>query len=233
MADFLDEKRKEIQARMKVLKPEIDQIKEKYADDQVKQQSETMKLYQSMGVSPLSGCVPMLLTIPILFAMFQFFPNAIELRQQPFLWAKDLSTYDVFIKLPFYVKWYGDHVSMFTLLMTLSTLLMTWQSNQMNTAMQGPMKMYSYLMPIIFMFVLNSFSAGLTWYYFMSNIVTFAQQAITRRFVDDSKIRQQLEANKVKNKDKKPSGFQARLAEAMKATQERESDARKEGKKKK
>ncbi|ALD20372.1 membrane protein insertase YidC [Hymenobacter sp. DG25A] len=221
------------QARMKVLKPEIDQIKEKYADDQVKQQSETMKLYQSMGVSPLSGCVPMLLTIPILFAMFQFFPNAIELRQQPFLWAKDLSTYDVFIKLPFYVKWYGDHVSMFTLLMTLSTLLMTWQSNQMNTAMQGPMKMYSYLMPLIFMFVLNSFSAGLTWYYFMSNIVTFAQQAITRRFVDDSKIRQQLEANKVKNKDKKPSGFQARLAEAMKATQERESDARKEGKKKK
>ncbi|MBC6990400.1 membrane protein insertase YidC [Hymenobacter sp. BT491] len=217
------------QARMKVLKPELDQIKEKYGDDQTKVQSETMKLYSSMGVSPLSGCVPTLLTIPILFAMYQFFPNAIELRQEHFLWAKDLSTYDVFIKLPFYVKWYGDHVSLFTLLMTASTLLMTWQSNQLNTAMQGPMKFYSYLMPIIFLFVLNSFAAGLTWYYFVSNIVTLAQQALTRRFVDDTKIRAQLEANKEKNKDKKPGGFQARLAEAMKTAQEREAEAKKQG----
>ncbi|MBC6612173.1 membrane protein insertase YidC [Hymenobacter sp. BT507] len=222
----------ESQARMKVLKPEIDEIKEKYPDDQVKQQQETMKLYQTFGVSPLSGCVPTLLTIPILFAMFQFFPNAIELRQQSFLWAKDLSSYDVFIKLPFYVKWYGDHVSLFTLLMTASTLLMTWQSQQMNTAMQGPMKFYSYLMPLVFMFVLNSFAAGLTWYYFVSNMVTFAQQAITRSFVDDTKIRAKLEANQVKNKDKKPSGFQARLAEAMKATQEREAAAKRQAGKK-
>ncbi|UOR05938.1 membrane protein insertase YidC [Hymenobacter aerilatus] len=222
----------ESQARMKVLKPEIDEIKEKYPDDQMKQQQETMKLYQTFGVSPLSGCVPTLLTIPILFAMFQFFPNAIELRQQSFLWAKDLSSYDVFIKLPFYVKWYGDHVSLFTLLMTASTLLMTWQSQQMNTAMQGPMKFYSYLMPLIFMFVLNSFAAGLTWYYFVSNMVTFAQQAITRSFVDDTKIRAKLEANQVKNKDKKPSGFQARLAEAMKATQEREAAAKRQAGKK-
>jgi len=222
----------ESQARMKVLKPEIDEIKAKYPDDQVKQQQETMKLYQTFGASPLSGCVPTLLTIPILFAMFQFFPNAIELRQQSFLWAKDLSSYDVFIKLPFYVKWYGDHVSLFTLLMTASTLLMTWQSQQMNTAMQGPMKFYSYLMPLIFMFVLNSFAAGLTWYYFVSNIITFAQQAITRSFVDDTKIRAKLEANQVKNKDKKPSGFQARLAEAMKATQEREAASKRQGGKK-
>ncbi|MBD2770327.1 membrane protein insertase YidC [Hymenobacter sp. BT664] len=217
----------ESQARMKVLKPEIDQLKEKYGDDQTKLQQETMKLYQTFGVSPLSGCVPTLLTLPILFAMFQFFPNAIELRQQSFLWAKDLSSYDVFIKLPFYVKWYGDHVSMFTLMMTASTLLMTWQSNQTNTAMQGPMKTYSYLMPIIFLFVLNSFAAGLTWYYFVSNVVTFAQQAITKSFVDDTKIRAQLEANKIKNKDKKPGGLQGRIAEAMKAAQEREAQARK------
>ena len=149
--------------------------------------------------------------------MFQFFPNAIELRQQSFLWAKDLSSYDVFLKLPFFVKWYGDHVSMFTLLMTASTLLMTWQSNQTNTAMQGPMKTYSYLMPIIFLFVLNSFAAGLTWYYFVSNVITFAQQAITKTFVDDTKIRAQLDANKIKNKDKKPGGIQGRIAEAMKA----------------
>ncbi|MDO7876990.1 membrane protein insertase YidC [Hymenobacter sp. ASUV-10] len=217
----------ESQARMKVLKPELDQLKEKHGDDQVKVQQETMKLYQEFGVSPLSGCVPTLLTIPILFAMFQFFPNAIELRQQSFLWAKDLSSYDVFIKLPFYVKWYGDHVSLFTLLMTASTLVMTWQSNQMNTAMQGPMKFYSYLMPIIFLFVLNSFASGLTWYYFVSNVITFAQQALTRSFVDETKIRAQLEANKVKNKDKKPGGFQARIAEAMKAAQEKEAQAKK------
>ena len=222
----------ESQARMKVLKPEIDQLKEKYGDDQTKVQQETMKLYQEFGVSPLSGCVPTLLTMPILFAMFQFFPNAIELRQQSFLWAKDLSSYDVFIKLPFYVKWYGDHVSMFTLLMTASTLLMTWQSNQTNTAMQGPMKTYSYLMPIIFLFVLNSFAAGLTWYYFVSNVITFAQQAITKTFVDDTKIRAQLDANKIKNKDKKPSGLQGRIAEAMKAAQEREAQAKAQAKKK-
>ncbi|MFD1468947.1 membrane protein insertase YidC [Hymenobacter caeli] len=220
----------ESQARMKVLKPEIDAIKEKIGDDPTKVQQETMKLYSAFGVSPLSGCVPTLLTLPILFAMFQFFPNAIELRQEHFLWAKDLSSYDVFAKLPFFVKWYGDHVSMFTLLMTASTLLMTWQSNQVNTAMQGPMKFYSYLMPIIFLFVLNSFAAGLTWYYFVSNIITFAQQAITKSFVDDTKIRAQLEANKVKNKDKKPTGFQARIAEAMKASQEREAQAKRPGK---
>ena len=220
----------ESQARMKVLKPEIDAIKEKIGDDPTKVQQETMKLYSTFGVSPLSGCVPTVLTLPILFAMFQFFPNAIELRQEHFLWAKDLSSYDVFARLPFFVKWYGDHVSMFTLLMTASTLLMTWQSNQVNTAMQGPMKFYSYLMPIIFLFVLNSFAAGLTWYYFVSNIITFAQQAITKSFVDDTKIRAQLEINKVKNKDKKPTGIQARIAEAMKASQEREAQAKKPGK---
>ena len=216
----------ESQARMKVLKPEIDALKAKYGDDATKVQQETMKLYQEFGVSQLSGCVPQLLTIPILFAMFQFFPNAIELRQQSFLWAKDLSSYDVFVKLPFYVKWYGDHVSMFTLMMTASTLLMTWQSNQTNTAMQGPMKTYSYLMPIIFLFVLNSFAAGLTWYYFVSNVITFAQMAATKAFVDDTKIRAQLDANKIKNKDKKPSGIQGRIAEAMKAAQEREAQAK-------
>ncbi|GAA3977967.1 membrane protein insertase YidC [Hymenobacter antarcticus] len=216
----------ESQARMKVLKPEIDELKAKHGDDSTKVQQETMKLYSTFGVSPLSGCVPTLLTLPILFAMFQFFPNAIELRQQSFLWAKDLSSYDVFVKLPFYVKWYGDHVSMFTLMMTASTLLMTWQSNQTNTAMQGPMKTYSYLMPIIFLFVLNSFAAGLTWYYFVSNVITFAQQALTKAFVDDTKIRAQLDANKIKNKDKKPGGIQNRIAEAMKAAQEREAQAK-------
>ncbi|WP_151087237.1 membrane protein insertase YidC [Hymenobacter baengnokdamensis] len=218
----------ESQARMKVLKPELDEIKAKHPDDQVKTQQETMKLYNQFGVSPLSGCVPTLLTLPILFAMFQFFPNAIELRQQPFLWAHDLSTYDNLIKLPFTLPYLGNHISIFTVLMTISTLFMTYQSNQMNTAaMQGPMKFYSYLMPLVFFFVLNSFAAGLTWYYLVSNLVTLGQQALTRSFVNDDKIRAQLEANKVKNKDKKPGGFQARLAEAMKTAQEREAQAKK------
>ncbi|MGI4820932.1 MAG: membrane protein insertase YidC [Janthinobacterium lividum] len=218
----------ESQARMKVLKPELDEIKAKHGDDQVKTQQETMKLYTQFGVSPLSGCVPTLLTLPILFAMFQFFPNAIELRQQPFLWAHDLSTYDNPILLPFTLPYLGSHISLFTVLMTISTLFMTYQSNQMNTAaMQGPMKFYSYLMPLIFFFVLNSFASGLTWYYLVSNLVTLGQQALTRSFVNDTKIRAQLEANKVKNKDKKPGGFQARLAEAMKTAQERDAQAKK------
>ncbi|UYZ63385.1 membrane protein insertase YidC [Hymenobacter weizhouensis] len=220
----------ESQARMKVLKPEIDAIKEKHPDDAMKQQQETMKLYQTMGVSPLSGCIPTLLTIPILLALFQFFPNAIELRQESFLWAKDLSTYDDPIKLPFALPFLGNHISLFTVLMTISTLFMTYQSNSMNpTAMQGPMKFYSYLMPVVFLFVLNDFAAGLTWYYLVSNLVTLAQQAITRRFVDDTKVRAKLEANKIKNKDKKPTGFAARLQDAMKAAQEREAQQRQGG----
>jgi YidC/Oxa1 family membrane protein insertase len=181
-------------------------------------------------VSPLSGCIPTLLTIPILFAMFQFFPNAIELRQQSFLWAHDLSTYDSPIRLPFELPFLGSHISLFTLLMTLSTLAMTYQSNQNNpAAMQGPMKFYSYLMPVVFFFVLNSFAAGLTWYYLVSNLVTMAQQAITRRFVDDTKVRAKLEANKEKNKDKKPTGFAARLQDAMKAAQEKEAQSKQAG----
>jgi YidC/Oxa1 family membrane protein insertase len=211
---------------MKVLKPEIDAIKEKNEGDMQKSQQETMKLYSSMGVNPLSGCVPMLLQIPILFALLNFFPNSIELRQEPFLWAHDLSTYDVFAKLPFTIPFYGNHVSMFTLLMTISTILYTWQNNQVNT-MQGPMKFYSYLMPVMIMFVVNSFSAGLSFYYFVANIVTFGQQAIIRYFVDDKKIRAKLEENQAKNKDKKPGGFQKRLQDAMKAASEREGQQKK------
>ncbi|ALJ00358.1 membrane protein insertase YidC [Rufibacter tibetensis] len=214
-------------AKMKVLKPEIDVIKEKNDGDMQKTQAETMALYSKMGVNPMSGCIPMLLQMPILFAMFNFFPNSIELRQEPFLWAHDLSTYDVFARLPFTIPFYGDHVSMFTLLMTASTILYTWSNNQVSTV-QGPMKFYSYLMPVIFMFVLNSFPAGLSFYYFVSNIVTFGQQALIRRFVDDEKIRKNLEEYQEKNKGKEPKGgFQKRLQEAMKAAAEQESKRKK------
>ncbi|MBJ6118382.1 membrane protein insertase YidC [Pontibacter sp. BT310] len=222
-------------AKMKVLKPEIDAIKERNDGDMQKTQMETMKLYNEMGVNPLSGCIPMLLQMPILFAMFNFFPNSIELRQEPFLWAADLSTYDVFAKLPFTIPFYGDHVSMFTLLMTASTILYTWSNNQMNAQMQGAMKFYSYLMPVIFMFVLNSFPAGLSFYYFVSNMVTFGQQAIIRKFVDEGKVRAKLEDNKEKRKDKKKTAgpsFTERMQEAMRAASEKEQQKKNKGAKK-
>ncbi|ELR68674.1 Inner membrane protein translocase component YidC, long form [Fulvivirga imtechensis AK7] len=205
-------------AKMKVLKPELDEIKEKHSEDLTKAQQEQMKLYQKVGVSPLSGCIPMLLQMPILFAMFYFFPQSIELRGESFLWAEDLSTYDSILNLPFTIPFYGDHVSLFVLLMTLSTILYTWSNQQVSTV-QGPMKTFSYLMPVIFMFVLNSYPAALSFYYFVSNLVTFGQQALIRRFVDEEKIRVILEENKKKNVNKKKSKFQQRLEEAMKASQ--------------
>ena len=206
-------------AKMKALKPELDALKEKVGGDQQKMQQEQMKLYREMGVNPISGCIPMVLQMPILFAMFFFFPNSIELRGESFLWATDLSTYDVLFNLPFTIPFYGSHVSGFTLLMTLSTLLYTWSNNQVSTV-QGPMKSIGYVMPIIFMFVLNSYSSGLSFYYFVSNIITFGQQAIIRRFVDEEKIREKLHENKKKNVGKGKSKFQQRLEDAMKASQE-------------
>lgn len=211
-------------AKTKALKPELDELKAKYGDDMQKMQSEQMKLYQQVGVNPLSGCIPMLLQMPILFAMFQFIPHAIELRHQSFLWATDLSTYDSVLSwnfdIPLISSFYGNHVSLFTLLMTISTILYTWINSQSTAQMQGPMKSMQYFMPVIFMFVLNKFPAGLTFYYFVSNLVSFGQIAVIRRFVDDTKIRAILEENKRKNVNKKKSKFQARLEDAMKASEE-------------
>jgi YidC/Oxa1 family membrane protein insertase len=203
-------------AKMRVIKPEIDELKEKYGDDATKMQQEQMKLFSQLGVSPISGCLPLLLQMPFLFAMFFFFPNAIELRQESFLWAQDLSTYDEFIKLPFTIPFYGAHVSLFTLLMTVSQIVYTHFNNQLTTA-TGPMKNLGYIMPVMFMFVLNSYPAGLSFYYFVSNVFTFGQQALIKLFVDDATIRQKVEENKVKNVNKKKSKFQQRLEDAMKA----------------
>ena len=206
-------------AKMKVMKPELDELKEKIGDDQQKFQQEQMKLYQQVGVNPLSGCIPMLLQMPILFAMFYFFPSSIELRQEAFLWADDLSTYDSIMTLPFTIPFYGDHVSLFVLLMTASTILYTWSNNQMTTV-QGPMKTMGYMMPVIFMFVLNSFPAALSFYYFVANIITFGQQALIRMTVDEDKIKAVLDENRIKNKGKKKSKFQERLDKAMKSSEE-------------
>jgi YidC/Oxa1 family membrane protein insertase len=205
-------------AKMRVIKPEIDELKEKYGDDPTKMQQEQMKLFSQLGVSPLSGCLPLVLQMPFLFAMFFFFPNAIELRQESFWWAEDLSTYDEFIKLPFTIPFYGAHVSLFTLLMTISQVLYAHFNNQLTTA-TGPMKNLGYVMPVMFMFVLNSYPAGLSFYYFVSNIFTFGQQALIKLFVDDATIRQKVEENKLKNVDKKKSKFQQRLEDAMKAAE--------------
>ncbi|WP_296701451.1 membrane protein insertase YidC [Algoriphagus sp.] len=203
-------------AKMRVIKPEIDELKEKYGDDATKMQQEQMKLFGQLGVSPISGCLPMVLQMPFLFAMFFFFPNAIQLRQESFLWASDLSTYDTFFNLPFTIPFYGSHVSLFTLLMTVSQIVYTHFNNQLTTA-QGPMKNLGYIMPVMFMFILNSYPAGLSFYYFVSNMVTFGQQAVIKLFVDDTKIRAKVEESKAKNVNKKKSKFQQKLEDAMKA----------------
>ncbi len=213
-------------AKMRVMKPELDEIKEKHGGDMQKAQQEQMALYQKVGINPLSGCIPMLLQMPILFAMFYFFPNSIELRQKSFLWADDLSTYDSILDLPFMIPFYGDHVSLFTLLMTLSTILYTWSNSQVTT-IQGPMKTLQYIMPVMFLFFLNSYSSGLTFYYFVSNIVSFGQIAMFRKFIDEDKIKNALEENKKKNANKKKSKFQQRLEEAMKANENAKKKSKK------
>lgn len=210
-------------AKMKLLKPELDLIKEKNGENMAQNQQDQMKLYQQAGVNPFSGCIPLLLQMPILIAMFYFFPVSIELRQQPFLWAEDLSTYDSIVNLPFAIPFYGSHVSLFVLLMTASTLIYQWQNNQLSSV-TGPMKSMSYMMPVIFMFMLNSFSAGLSFYYFVSNLVTFAQQAIIKRFVDEDKIKAVMEDHKKKmlagGGTGKKSSFMSKLEQAMKASEE-------------
>jgi YidC/Oxa1 family membrane protein insertase len=210
-------------AKMRLLKPELDLIKEKYGDNMAQIQQEQMKLYQQAGVNPFSGCIPVLLQMPILIAMFYFFPVSMELRQQPFLWAEDLSTYDSIVNLPFTIPFYGAHVSLFTILMTISTLIYTWQNNQISSV-TGPMKQVSMIMPVVFMFIMNTFSAGLSFYYFVSNLVTFAQQAIIKRFVDEDKIKRVMDEHKKKliasGGTGKKSKFMAKLEDAMKASEE-------------
>ncbi|MDX1903643.1 MAG: membrane protein insertase YidC [Thermonemataceae bacterium] len=218
-------------AKMKVLKPEIDEIKVRTGGDMQKMQQEQMELFRQVGINPLASMVPMLLQMPILIAMFQYFPNAIELRQESLFWADDLSTYDSILNLPFNIPFYGSHVSLFTILMTASTIVYTWFSNQNSTA-EASMKVVGYVMPLVFMFMLNSYPAGLSYYYFISNISSILQQIGIKRFVNEEKIKAILEKNKVKNKDKKKSGFQQRLEEALKAQQEKLETKQKELQKK-
>jgi len=216
-------------AKMRVLAPEIEAIKARVGDDMAKQQSEQMKLYQEVGVSPLSGCIPVVATMPILFSLFMLFPNLIELRQKSFLWANDLSTYDAFITFPA-IPFIGSHLSLFTVLMTASSIAFAYFNNQTTPTQPGPvnMKALSYVFPLMFMFVLNSYPAGLTFYYFVSNIVTIGQQQLIRRFVDETKIRAVLDENRKKIASgvvKKTGGFQAMLQKQLAAAEEARKQA--------
>jgi YidC/Oxa1 family membrane protein insertase len=202
------------QAKMRVLKPEIDELNAKYADEPVKKQQEQMAFYRRAGVNPLGGCIPGLLQLPILIAMFNFFPSSIELRQEHFLWAKDLSTYDSILDLPFNIPFYGSHVSLFTLLMTASTLLFTKLNAQMTSAANPQMKWMMYLMPIFFLGIFNSYSAGLSYYYFLSNMFGLGQQYLFLYFVDEEKIHRKLQENKKRPQTK--SNFQKRLEKMAK-----------------
>jgi YidC/Oxa1 family membrane protein insertase len=211
---------------MKVLKPEIDKITEKNkGKDQMKTQQETMALYRKAGVNPMGGCLPMLFQFPILIAMFRFFPASIELRQESFLWADDLSSYDSIMSLPWDIPFYGDHVSLFTLLMTVSTLLYTRMNSSMATGQMAQMKWMMYLMPIMFLGFFNNYAAGLSYYYFLANMFTFTQQYFMKRFIDEDAILAQLEANK-KKPAKPKSKFQKKL-EDMQKKQEQQLKKRK------
>lgn len=203
-------------AKMQVLKPMVEEIGKKFPkqEDAMKKQQATMDLYKRAGINPMGGCLPMLLQMPILFAMFRFFPVSIELRQEAFLWATDLSTYDSILNLPFKIPIYGDHVSLFTLLMTASTLLTMKMTSQSPGQDQPGMKMMMYMMPVMFMFMLNNFSAGLTYYYFLANILTYLQNIISKRFIDEKKVLATLEENR--KKPLKKSKWQQRLEEAAK-----------------
>jgi YidC/Oxa1 family membrane protein insertase len=204
------------QAKMRVLKPEIDEINKKIPKDKaMERQQATMSLYKKAGVNPMGGCLPMLLQFPILIAMFFFYPNSIELRQESFLWAHDLSTYDSIMNLPFEIPFYGDHVSLFCLLMTATTIIST-KLNQQATSSQGMpgMKTMMYIMPVMFLFILNNYSSGLSYYYFLANVITIGQTYIIRSTIDESKIRAQLQVNK--KKPVKKSKFQKRLEEVAK-----------------
>lgn len=202
-------------AKMRVLKPQIDEITKKYpADKAMEKQQATAALYKKAGVNPLGGCLPMLLQFPILIAMFRFFPSSIELRQEAFLWADDLSTYDSILSLPFSIPFYGDHVSLFTLLMTLTTILSTKLTPTTTDSSMPGMKSMMYLMPVMFMFMFNSFPAALTYYYLLTNIITIGQNEIMRRMIDEKALLQQMNSQKAKPVQK--SKFQQRLEKMAK-----------------
>ena len=208
-------------AKMRLIKPQVDELNKKYPkkEDAMKKQQATMELYKKAGINPMGGCIPMLIQLPILIAMFRFFPASIELREQPFLWADDLSSYDSIVNLPFSIPFYGDHVSLFALLMAVSLFGYSYFNYQQTASSQPQMAgmkfMMVYMMPIMMLFWFNSYSSGLCYYYLLSNIFTIGQTLVIRRMVDDNKIHAIMQANAAKKSKGKKSKFQQRYEELM------------------
>lgn len=228
------------QSKMAALKPRLEDLKKKHGDDQQAMSVETMKLYSEYGVNPLGGCLPIFLQMPIWFALYRFFPASIEFRQQSFLWATDLSSYDSIFNLPFHLPFgAGAHISLFTLIWVATTLWYTWYSmkqmdasSMQNNDQMKVMKYMQYTMPVFFMFFFNNFASGLTLYLCFSNILNIGQTLVTKEFlIDKEKIKAQLELNK--SKPKKQSGFRARLDAAMKEQQRQQEEKNKQAAKKK
>lgn len=211
-------------AKMRVLKPQIDEINKKYPkkEDAMKKQQAVMALYKKVGVSPMGGCLPVLIQFPILIAMFRFFPASFELRQQSFLWAEDLSSYDSILHLPFTIPWFGDHISLFALLMAISMVITSKMSNDQmadtNAQMPGMKFMMTWLMPVMMMFWFNNYSAALSYYYLLTNLISMLQTVLMRRFVDDEALLAKLHENAKKPVTK--SKWQMRMEEMTKRQQE-------------
>lgn len=209
-------------AKMKALTPELNAIREKYPDDQMKQQQETMKVYNEAGVNPMGGCLPQLLQMPIWLAMYRFFPSNLHLRQQSFLWANDLSTFDDFIKFANPLPFIGNHISLFCVLMTISSLVFAWYNSKTmppsNNEQMKQMQVMQYIFPFMLFFVLNGFSAGLTCYIFFSNVISILQTIITNNvMINHDKIAAEINANR--KKPKKQGGFSAKLQQVMQEAQ--------------
>ena len=206
------------QIKMKVLRPEIEELNKKYKDNAVKRQQETMSLYNRAGANPMAGCIPALLQLPVFYALFTFFPVAFELRKKSFLWADDLSSYDSILDLGFNIPFYGDHVSLFPILASIAIFFYTQMTTGQQAMPQQPgmpnMKIIMYLMPLMMLFFFNNYASGLSLYYFVSNLLTiFLMLVIKNYIIDDQKIHAQIEENK--KKPKKVGGFSARLQKAM------------------
>ena len=206
------------QIKMKVLRPEVEEIAAKYKNDAVKKQQETMSLYTRAGANPLSGCVPALIQLPVFYALFTFFPVAFVLRQKSFLWAEDLSSYDSIYDLSFNIPFYGDHISLFPILASIAIFFYTKMTTGQQPMPQQPgmpnMKVIMYLMPLMMLFFFNNYSSGLSLYYFVSNLLTIILMLVIKNYIiDNDKILQKIEENK--NKPRKPGGFAARLQKAM------------------
>lgn len=210
------------QSKMGALKPQMEKVREKHKDDQQKVQMETMKMYREYGVNPAGGCFPMILQMPIWFALYRFFPASIEFRQASFLWANDLSSYDVFLRLPFHIPFLGEHLSLFTFLWAASMIVYTYYNSQMmdmsSLNAMPAMKYMQYIMPLMFIFFFNSYASGLTCYLLFSNLLNIGQTLVTKNYlINNDKILEELDANR--KKPKKKGGFQERLEKAMQEQQ--------------